>query len=334
MLIIPSMSFLETFLSKRYPFKFVYSDEYWMLNIGKHVFPVKKYRMIYEKLVAWGAKKENFLLPEPAADEDLLLVHSPRYLKKLKTGTLSSAEIGVLELPFSGELVRFANLSVGGTILAAERAMKEGLCVHIGGGFHHAFTDHGEGFCVLNDVAVALEKLRRDRKIRKAMVVDCDLHQGNGTAHIFAKKEYAFTFSIHQMDVYPAAKPFSTVDVGLWSGDGDDKYLSALRESFPNHYRTFRPDIIFYLAGADPLAGDELGGLMVTQAGLAERDRIVLEEAMKLGIPVAVLLAGGYSRDVAECAAVHLNTIEIARKSYRRFLKNRIRPKKSTYSKI
>ena len=151
------------------------------------------------------------------------------------------------------------------------------------------------------------------------MIVDCDLHQGNGTAAIFAKKDYAFTFSIHQMDIYPADKPPSTVDVGLWSGDGDDKYLAALKENFPRLYRKFRPDLVFYLAGSDPLDGDQLGGLTLTKDGLVERDRIVIEGARRLGIPVAVVFAGGYSRDIQDSVAVHINTIKVAQKTARKF---------------
>jgi acetoin utilization deacetylase AcuC-like enzyme len=197
--------------------------------------------------------------------------------------------------------------------------VKDGLAVHIGGGFHHAFPDHGEGFCILNDVAVALEKQRVEGKIKKAMVVDCDLHQGNGTASIFAKKDYAFTFSIHQMDIYPADKPSSNLDVGLWAGDGDEKYLAALREHFPRLYRKFKPDLVFYLAGADPLESDQLGGLMITKHGLMERDWIIIEGARRLSIPLVVLFAGGYARDVEDSVAVHLNTIKAAQKAQRKY---------------
>ena len=315
------MGLLELLFGKRFTSKFIYSEDYWMMDIGKHVFPVKKYRIIYEKLLSMGAKKDNFILPRPAADEELLLVHSARYLKKLKTDGLSYSEIQCLELPYSPELMKFAWLYVGGTIVASEQALKDGLAVHIGGGFHHAFPDHGEGFCVLNDVAVALEKLKAEGKIQRAMVVDCDLHQGNGTAFIFAKKEYAFTFSIHQMDIYPAEKPSSTLDVGLWAGDGDDKYLAALREHFPRLYRKFKPDIVFYLAGADPLAGDQLGGLTVTIHGLMERDLIVIEGARRLHIPLVILFAGGYARDVEDTVAVHINTIKVAQKEQKKFFR-------------
>jgi acetoin utilization deacetylase AcuC-like enzyme len=197
--------------------------------------------------------------------------------------------------------------------MGAEKALDDGLAVHIGGGFHHAFSDHGEGFCVLNDVAVALEKQKAVGKIQKAMIVDCDVHQGNGTAEIFSRKDYVFTFSIHQMDLYPAQKSSSTVDVGLWSGDGDEKYISALNSHFPRLYTEFQPDLIFYLAGADPFKRDQLGGLDLTFGGLMERDKIVMGEARNLKIPVVILLAGGYAPDVTDTVNIHLNTIRVAR---------------------
>jgi acetoin utilization deacetylase AcuC-like enzyme len=302
-----------------FPFKFIYSYDYWIVNIGEHVFPVEKYRLIYEALLRMGAKKDDFLLPLLPGDEDLLLVHTSRFIKKLKSGTLSPSEILTLELPFSPELLEFALLFVGGTILVAERALQDGLAVHIGGGFHHSFPDHGEGFCVLNDVAVSLEKMRHEGKIQKAMIVDCDLHQGNGTAFIFSKKDYAFTFSIHQMDIYPAQKPSSSVDVGLWSGDGDEKYLKELCSYFPRLYEEFQPDLVFYLAGADPYERDQLGSLRLTLEGLRERDKIVIGEARKLHLPVAVLFAGGYAFDVRDTVSIHLNTIKVAHKIQRKY---------------
>lgn len=290
-----------------------------MVDLGEHVFPLKKYRYIYERLLAMGTKKANFLAPQPAEEEDLLLVHSSRYLKKLKKGILSHSEILTMELPYTPELLGFACLYVGGTILASENALEDGLAVHIGGGFHHAFPDHGEGFCVLNDVAVAAEKMKSEGKIERAMVVDCDVHQGNGNAFFFARREYAFTFSIHQMDIYPADKPPSTVDIGLWYGDRDEKYLVELRSHFPRLYTEFKPDIVFFLAGADPYEKDQLGGLRLTMEGLKERDRIIIEEARKLHIPLVVLFAGGYAFDVLETVEIHLNTIKVAQKIQRRY---------------
>lgn len=294
-----------------------------MVDLKNHVFPVKKYRLIYERLLSWGARREDFITPVPATEEDILLVHNPKYVKKLKTGKLSLSEILTLELPYSPELFRFALLHVGGTIRAAETALEEGLAVNIGGGFHHAFADHGEGFCVFNDVAVAVEKLRRSGMIKRAMVVDCDVHQGNGTAAIFAEREEVFTFSIHQMDLYPARKTSSSLDVELWSGDGDAKYLGALKEYFPRLYQDYKPDLVFYLAGADPYERDQLGGLTLTIEGLKERGRIIIEEARKMRLPMVILFAGGYAYDVEDTVAIHLNTISVAQRAQRRFVRRK-----------
>lgn len=309
---------LTWFKTKKIPYRFVYSDAYWMVDLGKHVFPVDKYRLIYEKLLNGGGKKENFAEPEPASEDDLLLVHSPKYLYKLKTGRLSQAEIITLELPYSSELLDFAQLMVGGTIKAADLALEDGLSVHIGGGFHHAFQDHGEGFCLLNDVAVAMRKMQHSGALKKGMVVDCDVHQGNGTAEIFTDDETVFTFSIHQMDIYPAKKEKSTLDVGLWSDDGDLKYLNSLRSHIPRLYEKFQPEVVFYLAGADPYEKDQLGGLRLSIEGLRQRDERVIEEALRLKIPVVILFAGGYAFDVADTVAIHLNTIKMAQKLKRK----------------
>ncbi|MCJ7582419.1 MAG: histone deacetylase, partial [Candidatus Aminicenantes bacterium] len=278
-----------------------------------HIFPIEKYRMIYEKLLMMGARKEDFLQPPLASVEDVLLAHTPKYVKKLRTGKLSHTEVMSLELPYSPELFDYALMYSGGTITAAEQALKEGLAVHIGGGFHHAFADHGEGFCILNDVAIAVEKLKKERKVKKIMVVDGDVHQGNGTASILSKKDYVFTFSIHQMDIYPAEKPRSSLDVGLWTGDGDEKYLSNLKKHFPRLYEVFLPDLIIYLAGADPFEKDQLGSLKLTKEGLIERGSLIIGEARRRKIPLVVLLAGGYAFDVQDTVAIHLNTIKVAR---------------------
>jgi acetoin utilization deacetylase AcuC-like enzyme len=313
------LNLFRVLVGKRFPFQFVYSNEYWMVETGKHVFPLQKYRLVYENLLAMGAKKENFLRPRPAPDEDVLLVHTARYLKRVKTGGLSHAELRALEIRYSPELVRFALLSVGGTVLVARKALECGLAVHLGGGFHHAFPDHGEGFCLLNDVAVAALKMIEEKLARKVMVVDCDLHQGNGTAAALAGRKDVFTMSIHQMDIYPTEKPLSTVDVGLWAGDGDAKYLSELGAHIPRIYNEFRPDLVLYLAGADPYEKDQLGGLSLTKAGLKERDKVVIENARRLRIPVAVVLAGGYAADIMDTVDIHLNTVRIAQRVQRVF---------------
>ncbi len=311
------MGLIDRLLSKRYPFRFVYSDEYWMVDLGRHVFPVRKYRLIFERLIAQGVGKEAFLAPAPAAEEDILRVHQARYVRRLLSGELTKAEIQALELPYLPDMTRFVWLHMGGTVLAAEAALRDGLAVHIGGGFHHAFADHGEGFCALNDMPIALEKLRAEGRIARPLIVDLDVHQGNGTASIYAGRKDVFTYSLHQMDIYPAEKPPSSLDTGLWSGDGDEKYLAALRADYPRILDEFKPDFLFYLAGVDPLAGDKLGGLTCTPAGLAERDRLVLEEARGRNIPVAVVLGGGYGRDLEDTVQAHLNTIQAARRAQR-----------------
>ena len=234
-------------------------------------------------------------------------------------GTLSHAELKALEIRYSPELVRFALLSVGGTVLAARKALECGLAVHLGGGFHHAFPDHGEGFCLLNDVAVAAREMIEEKLARKVMVVDCDLHQGNGTAAALAGRKDILTLSIHQIDIYPTEKPLSTVDVGLWAGDGDAKYLAELGAHIPRIYNEFRPVLVFYLAGADPYEKDQLGGLSLTKAGLKERDKIVIENARRLRIPVAVVLAGGYAAEIKDTVDIHLNTVRIAQRVQRVF---------------
>jgi acetoin utilization deacetylase AcuC-like enzyme len=311
------LNLVKVLVGKRFPFQLIFSNEYWMVETGKHVFPLQKYRLVYENLLAMGAKKENFLRPRPAADEDVLLVHTARDLKRVKTGGLSAAELKALEVRYSPEFVRFALLSVGGTALAARKAVESGLAVHIGGGFHHAFPDHGEGFCLLNDVAVAARKVIVDELAGRVMIVDCDLHQGNGTAAALAGRPEIFTFSIHQMDVYPTEKPMSTLDVGVWAGDGDAKYLTELRAHIPKIYKEFRPNLVIYLAGADPYEKDQLGGLALTKAGLKERDKLVIENARRLGIPVAVVLAGGYALEIRDTVDIHLNTVRIAQRVQR-----------------
>jgi acetoin utilization deacetylase AcuC-like enzyme len=311
------LDLFKVLLGKRFPFRLVYSNEYWMVESGQHVFPLQKYRLVYENLLAMGAKKENFLRPRPAPDEDVELVHSRRYLKRVKTGSLSQAELKALEIRYSPELVRFALLSVGGTVLAARKALECGMAVHIGGGFHHAFPDHGEGFCLLNDVGVAARRMVEDKLADRVMIVDCDLHQGNGTAAALAGRKDIFTLSIHQMDIYPREKPLSTVDIELWAGDGDDKYLAELRARIPRLYREFRPNLVIYLAGADPYEKDQLGGLALTKAGLKDRDKLVIESARRMGIAVAVVLAGGYALDIKDTVDIHLNTVRIAQRVQR-----------------
>jgi acetoin utilization deacetylase AcuC-like enzyme len=343
------------------PFKLVYSDDYY-LPIGQHVFPAEKYRRIRDRLLETkAAEPEDFLTPEPAKDEDILLVHKPDYVHKLKTGTLSVREEMQLEVPYSPELVHAFWLAAGGSILAARQALEDGVAISIGGGFHHAFSDHGEGFCMINDVAVAIRRLQHDGRIRRAMTVDCDVHQGNGTASIFAGMRIptkplpsrsapvlgnassgseaedtesdpdahdsddpqavvchahdgdVFTISLHQQNNYPAWKPPSTIDVDLPDGIGDDDYLAWLDNALSSGLRQFEPDLICYIAGADPYKDDQLGGLALTLEGLQRRDELVFKVAHARNIPVMVTYAGGYARNVEDTVTIHCNTVLAAK---------------------
>ena len=322
------------------PFKLVYSDDYY-LPIGPHVFPAEKYRRIHGRLLETRvASEEDFVAPEPASDRDVLLVHTPQYVEKLKTGTLTAREQLQMEVPYSPELVRAFWLAAGGSILAAQHALKDRVAVNIGGGFHHAFPDHGEGFCVIHDVAVAIRRMQRDDKIRTAMTVDCDVHQGNGTAAIFAgvrvpsdplpsmgsaasaparpakiRNAHAgdvFTISLHQEHNYPAWKPPSSIDVDLPDGIGDDDYLAWLDNALSSGLRQFEPELMCYIAGADPYKEDQLGGLNLTIDGLKKRDELVFRVARTRDIPVMVTFAGGYAQRVEDTVTIHCNTVAAA----------------------
>jgi len=324
-------------------FKLIYSDAYY-LPIGEHVFPAEKYRRIRDRLLAGGnAEPSDFLEPQPAADNDILLVHSPEYVQKLKTGTLSQREQMELEIPYSQNLVKAFWLAAGGSILAARQALIDRVSVNIGGGFHHAFPDHGEGFCMIHDVAVAIRRLQRDGKIRTAMTVDCDVHQGNGTAAIFATKHApgdplpsasgspparpgarrkhtnagdVFTISLHQHNNYPMWKPPSSIDVDLPDGIGDDDYLAWLDNALSSGLRQSDPDLLCYIAGADPYKEDQLGGLCLTIDGLKKRDELVFRVAQARNIPVMVTFAGGYARSVEDTVTIHCNTVIAAKEVF------------------
>jgi acetoin utilization deacetylase AcuC-like enzyme len=295
------------------PFKLVYHKGY-DLNLGQHVFPSQKFHLIAEALLREGiAAKDDFLTPNPATDEDILRVHTTDWVRKLKTGTLTASDVMRLEVPYSPELVEAFWLAAGGSILAAQSALRDGFGCNLGGGFHHAYPDHGEGFCAIHDVGVAIRRVQFDGLIRKALVVDTDVHQGNGTAAIFRGDDSVFTLSIHQENNYPAHKPSSTVDLNMWDRADDEEYLGALIPAVQSALDEFRPDIVFYVGGADPYCEDQLGGLSLTKQGLMLRDRKVFEETRKRGIPVATMLAGGYARRVEDTVRIHVNTVLAAR---------------------
>ena len=294
------------------PLKLIY-DERYDLNLGAHVFPSQKYRLVYERLLQEQiASQEDFLKPMPASDEDILRVHSQDYLYKLKSGSLTRAEVMRMEVPYSTELIEACWLAAGGSILSARRALEESFSANLGGGFHHAYPDHGEGFCVIHDVAVAIRKMQADGAIERAMVVDTDVHQGNGTAAIFGGDETVFTMSIHQEHNYPYPKPPSTVDVNLPDGMGDADYLAILEKYLHRSFDEFSPQLLFYVAGADPYGEDQLGGLALTMEGLARRDALVMGYAQRNQVPTAVTLAGGYARKLDDTVSIHVNTIKAA----------------------
>jgi acetoin utilization deacetylase AcuC-like enzyme len=330
------------------PFKLVYSDDYY-LPIGSHVFPAEKYKCIHDRLLTSGiAEPSDFVTPRPATDQDVLLVHTPRYVEKLKTGTLNAREQLELEVPYSPELVSAFWLAAGGSVLAADHALNDGMAISIGGGFHHAFPDHGEGFCMIHDVAVAIRCMQRDGKIRTAMTVDCDVHQGNGTAVIFsgtrvpseplpsvpnfmmnpshpaphgirrrsAHAEDVFTISLHQQNNYPVFKPPSSLDLNLPDEMGDGEYLACLGDALSLGLSKLKPELICYLAGADPYREDQLGGLSLTIAGLKERDALVFQIAKAEGIPVMVTLAGGYALKLEDTITIHCNTVAAAKEVF------------------
>jgi acetoin utilization deacetylase AcuC-like enzyme len=331
------------------PFKLVYSDGYY-LPLGTHVFPAEKYRMVHQRLLDTSvATPDDFVTPQPADDEDVLLVHTREYVQKLKNGTLTAQEEMQMEVPYSPELVKAFWLTAGGSMLAADLALRGRVAVNIGGGFHHAFPDHGEGFCVVHDVAVAIKRMHHDGKITRAMTVDLDVHDGNGTAAIFPPKDRAghplpsasasasrqdihtvplqelnqtagelevFTISLHQAHNYPVHKPPSSIDVNLPDGTNDQEYLGWLDQTLSSAFRHFEPELICYIAGADPYKEDQLGGLSLTIEGLQKRDELVMRAAKAHNVPVMVTFAGGYARHVEDTVTIHCNTILAAKEVF------------------
>lgn len=277
-----------------------------------HRFPVEKYAMLRDRVVAEGiVSPERVLDPEGASDAMLRLVHTAEYVERFVGGALSAAEVRRLGFPWSPALVERSRRAVGGTVAAARHALEHGTAMNLAGGTHHAFPDHGEGFCVFNDVAIAIRLLRAEGAITRAAVIDLDVHQGNGTHAIFAGDRDVFTFSMHGGRNYPFEKVAGTLDVDLDDGTEDAEYLRVLAAALPHVLRDAQPDLVLYLAGADPHEGDRLGRMKLTFAGLERRDAMVLEACREVGLPVAIVIAGGYGRRIEDTVRVHVSTARI-----------------------
>jgi acetoin utilization deacetylase AcuC-like enzyme len=292
----------------------VFYTSHYYAEIGDgHIFPIRKFELVRDRLLAEGTLTPAELIePAPVALDDVLLVHTSDYVTRLCNGELTPREIRRLGLPWSNSLVRRSFYAAGGTLAAAEIALDEGYGSNLAGGTHHSFADRGEGFCVLNDVAIAIRSLRARTLIKRAAIIDCDVHQGNGTATIFSGDEDTFAFSIHGSNNYPLFKIKSTLDVELPDGTGDAEYLKCLGNNLPAIF-AHEPEIVFYLAGADPYSGDKLGRLALSIEGLRERDACVLRECYERETPVVTVMSGGYGKDINDTIEIHCNTIRIVK---------------------
>ena len=279
-----------------------------------HRFPIEKYALLRDAVVAERLVSPAHLHdPARATIDELARVHTRDYIDRLTSGTLSDAELRLLGFPWSPALVERSYRAVGGTLGAARSALRDGVAMNLAGGTHHAFPDHGEGFCVFNDVAVGVRALRAEGGIRRAAIIDLDVHQGNGTHAIFEGDADTFTFSMHGGRNYPFHKVPGTLDIELPDGTGDEDYLSQLEAALPRVLDAGAPDLVVYLAGADPHERDRLGRLRLTFDGLERRDAMVIEACREVGIPVAITIAGGYGIDIRETVAIHLATARVAR---------------------
>ncbi|MCY7377582.1 MAG: histone deacetylase [Pyrinomonadaceae bacterium] len=298
----------------------IFYSPYYYADIGEnHVFPIKKFELVRDKLLAEGTLRLSEIVePQPAKIEDVLLVHTEDYITRLRNGTLTTKEVRRLGLPWSEALVRRSFLATSGTINAARYALENGVASNLAGGTHHSFPDRGEGFCVLNDVAIAVRVLQKENLARRFLIVDCDVHQGNGTAFIFQNDESVFTFSMHGAKNYPLFKEHSTLDIELPDKTGDAEFLETLNEALPRIF-LHNPDLVFYLGGADPFEKDKLGRLGLTIQGLRKRDEAVLSFAKEREIPIVTTMSGGYALDINDTVEIHSNTIRAVKKVFAEF---------------
>lgn len=291
-----------------------YTDQFVLPLPDGHRFPMRRYSLLRETLQEREiVPREQFHVPAAATDDQLRLVHTAAYVERVRTGTLSEDEQRRIGFPWSPQMVERSRRSVGATISAGRAALDERVAVNLAGGTHHAFTDRGSGYCVFNDVAVAIRVLQSEQRIRRCVVIDLDVHHGDGTAAIFADAPEVFTVSLFARKAFPSRKPPGSLDVPLEPGTGDAEYHAALDATLRVVGAEARFDILFYLAGADPFEKDLLGGLALTKEGLAERDRRVFQFARRQGLPVAISMAGGYARDVRDIVDIQARTVELAR---------------------
>ncbi len=293
--------------------KAFFYDNYQFPLPPEHRFPVPKYPGLRQRLLETGILgPADLTSPEPASDNQLLLVHTPEYLAKLLQGTLSEREARRIGFPWSLGLVERSRRSVGATIAVCRTALEEGIAASLAGGTHHAYPDHGEGYCVFNDVAVAIRVLQQAGDLQRALIIDLDVHQGNGTAAIFSGDPSVFTFSVHGQKNFPFHKEISSLDIALPDGTQDELYLEAVTRGANQALAAFHPDLVVYLAGADPFSGDRLGRMAVSKAGLARRDAFILETCCQMGLPLALVMSGGYAREVNDIVDIHTETIRQA----------------------
>jgi acetoin utilization deacetylase AcuC-like enzyme len=290
-----------------------YSDRYMVPLPATHPFPMGKYRLVRDRLLEEGSiTNEHLIEPSLAAEEDILLVHTEEYWRRCRSGELTPLEVRRIGLPWSEGLLRRSLASAQGTILAARNALSDGIASNLAGGTHHAYADHGEGYCVFNDIAIAARVLQREAAAERIAVIDCDVHQGNGTAAIFQNDTRVFTFSIHGEKNFPARKEQSTLDVHLPDGVADEEYLATLRHHVPRILDGFCPDFVFYQAGVDPFEGDRLGRLKLTIDGLRRRDEFVIGACRERGLPIVTTMGGGYAKDINNTVEAHCNTVRQA----------------------
>jgi acetoin utilization deacetylase AcuC-like enzyme len=290
--------------------KIFYTDTFPIHLPENHSFPKDKYRLlrmrILEKL---GAQPVDLQVPEPATYEDIIRAHDPVYIHRLQNGELTAKEVRRVGFPWSAEMVRRARYSAGATIEACRAALEEGIAVNLGGGTHHAFSDHGQGYCWLNDGVIAARAIQAEGLVKNILIIDCDVHQGNGTAVIVQNDPTIFTFSIHGKNNFPHHKETRDLDVELADGTEDAEYLKALENGLDASMQNFNADLVIYLAGADPYEDDRFGRLALTKKGLAERDRLVFQNCLAAGLPTAVTMAGGYAPNVQGTVDIHFQTV-------------------------